>query len=121
MILHQLVLAQAEDLGGSVNEVIEAFGSGRAILIAAAVITLLVQVFKSPMLGGLTDKIPAEYRAVIPVVLGGVAGMLYSVIAGTPWWEAVYFSIFAGGTAILNHQAVVKLFKVWLSKDEIVR
>ena len=68
------------DLGKDVGDLIDAVRSGRAIAIAAAVIMILVNLFKLPWLGGLTKKIPKRWRIAIPIILSGVAAILMGIV-----------------------------------------
>jgi len=88
--------------------VIDAVRSGSAIAIAAAIIMLLVNLFKAPWLGGLVKKIPKRYRISIPIALGGIAGILSNITGGMPWIEALMVGLFSGPTAVFAHEAVVE-------------
>jgi hypothetical protein len=109
-----LVLAQeaattpAGDVAHDVGAVIDAVRSGSAIAIAAAIIMLLTTLFKAPWLGGLVKKIPKRWRIAIPIILGGVAGILSSIVGGMPWLEALMVGLFSGPTAVFAHEAVVE-------------
>ena len=96
------------DVIGDVGAVIDAVRSGSAIAIAAAVIMLLVNLFKAPWLGGLVKKIPKRWRIAIPIMLGGIAGILSNIIGGIPWLEALMVGLFSGPTAVFAHEAVVE-------------
>jgi len=105
-----LALAQAAtpDLGADVTGVIDAVRAGQAIAIAGAVVMLLTNLLKHPLTGGLVKKIPARWRFAIPVVLGGVAGILSSVAGGVGWQEAVMIGLFTGPVAVFQHETVVE-------------
>lgn len=96
------------DVVGNVGAVIDAVRSGSAIAIAAAIIMLLVNLFKAPWLGGLVKKIPKRWRIAIPIILGGVAGILSNIVGGMPWIEALMVGLFSGPTAVFAHEAVVE-------------
>ena len=96
------------DVVRDVGAVIDAVRSGSAIAIAAGIIMLLVNLFKAPWLGGLVKKIPSRWRVAIPVLLGGIAGVLSSVLGGMPWPEALMVGLFSGPTAVFAHEAVVE-------------
>ena len=96
------------DVVGNVGAVIDAVRSGSAIAIAAAIIMLLVNLFKAPWLGGLVKKIPKRWRIAIPIILGGVAGILSNIVGGMPWIEALMIGLFSGPTAVFAHEAVVE-------------
>lgn len=87
---------------------IDASRSGSGIAIAAATIMLLVNALKSPALGALVRRIPARWRIALPIALGGVAGILSSVVGGVPWAEAVTIGLFSGPSAVFAHEAVVE-------------
>lgn len=91
-----------------VGEVVDAVDSGSAIAIVAAVIMVLVNLLKAPWLGGLVKKIPPRWRIALPVVLGGVAGILSSVVLGMTWTQAIMIGLFSGPTAVFAHEAVVE-------------
>lgn len=93
---------------GSVPEVVEAVNSGSAIAIAAAAIMLVTNLFKARRLGGLVKRVPKRWRVAIPIVLGGVAGVLSSVVAGMPWKDAAMVGLFSGPTAVFAHEAVIE-------------
>lgn len=96
------------DVVRDVGAVIDAVRSGSAIAIAAGVIMLLVNLFKAPWLGGLVKKIPKRWRIAIPIMLGGIAGILSSILGGIPWAEALMVGLFSGPTAVFAHEAVVE-------------
>ena len=109
-----LVLAQPdagqppEELGKHVGAVIDAVRSGSAVAIAAAMIMLLVDLFKAPWLGSVFKKVPKRWRIAIPIILSGIAGVLSNVLGGIPWQEAVVVGLLAGPTAVFAHEAVVE-------------
>lgn len=41
-------------------------------------------------------------------MLGGVAGILSSIVGGMPWIEALMVGLFSGPTAVFAHEAVVE-------------
>jgi len=96
------------DVVTDVGAVIDAVRSGSAIAIAAGIIMLLVNLFKAPWLGGLIKKIPKRWRIAIPIMLGGVAGILSNIMGGIPWVEALMVGLFSGPTAVFAHEAVVE-------------
>lgn len=96
------------DVVRDVATVVDAVRSGSAIAIAAALIMLLVNLFKAPWLGSLVKKIPRRWRVAIPILLGGVAGILSTVMGGMPWPEALMVGLFSGPTAVFAHEAVVE-------------
>ncbi|WP_428269485.1 hypothetical protein [Haliangium sp.] len=98
----------AGDIGGHIGHVIDAVRSGSAIAIAAALVMLLVDLFKAPWLGSVVKKIPKRWRIAVPIMLGGVAGILSDILGGLPWQEAVLVGLFAGPTAVFAHEAVVE-------------
>jgi hypothetical protein len=75
---------------------------------AAALIMLLVDLFKAPWLGSVFKKVPKRWRIAIPIILSGIAGVLSNVLGGIPWQEAVVVGLFAGPTAVFAHEAVVE-------------
>ena len=108
MALAQDAATAPGDVVQNVGAVVDAVRSGGAIAIAAAVIMLLVNLFRAPWLGGLTKKIPKRWRIAIPVMLGGVAGILSGIMGGMPWTEAVMVGLFSGPTAVFAHEAIVE-------------
>jgi hypothetical protein len=96
------------DIGQDLEDLIDAIRTGSAIAIAAAVITLLVSLFKSPLLGSIVSRIPVRWRIAIPIVLGGIAGILYDLMAAVPTQEAVLVGVFAGPVAVFGHELVAE-------------
>lgn len=101
-----IVLAQGGQL--DTQDLIDAVSSGKVIAIAAAAIMLLVNILKQPWAGGYMAKIPKRWRILIPIVLGGVAGILSSVVGGMPWFQALIIGLFTGPTAVFAHEAVIE-------------
>jgi hypothetical protein len=111
LLVPVIALAQGDgagDIGQSVGDLINAVRAGQAIAIASTVITILVQLFKAEWTGALVRKIPARWRVVIPIVLGGVAGILASIAGGVPWLEAVVVGLLSGPSAVFGHEVVVE-------------
>lgn len=115
LLLPALVLGQgtgeppsSASLEDDIGALIDAFRSGSMIAIAAAAIMLLVDLFKAPWLGSLVLRVPKRWRIAIPILLSGVAGLLYDILGGVPWQEAVLVGLFAGPTAVFAHEAVVE-------------
>ncbi len=100
--------APTGDVAQDIGAVVDAVRSGSAIAIAAAVIMLLINLFKSPALGSVVNKIPKRWRVAVPVILGGVAAILSNVMGGIPWAEALMVGLFSGPTAVFAHEAVVE-------------
>jgi hypothetical protein len=114
LVIPALVLAQPDagqppdELGKHVGAVIDAVRSGSAVAVAAALIMLLVELFKAPWLGSVFNKVPKRWRIAIPIMLSGIAGVLSNIIGGIPWQEALVVGLFAGPTAVFAHEAVVE-------------
>ncbi|HWN68812.1 MAG TPA: hypothetical protein VNM90_14340 [Haliangium sp.] len=87
---------------------IDAVRSGSMIAVAAVAITLLVDLLKTPWLGGLASRVPRRWRIAFPVALGGMAGILSDILGGLPWQEALFVGLFSGPTAVFAHEAVVE-------------
>lgn len=92
----------------SVGQLVDAVRAGSAIAIAGAIIMILTQLFKLPLLGGVMKKIPARWRIAVPILLGGVAGILANIAGGLPWLEALLVGLFSGPTAVFAHEAVIE-------------
>jgi hypothetical protein len=111
LVLPAVALGQTDvppDIGDHVGRVIDAVRSGSAIAIAAALIMLLVDLFKAPWLGGVVKMIPKRWRIAVPIILSGIAGVLSDILGGLPWQEALLVGLFAGPTAVFAHEAVVE-------------
>ena len=96
-----------KDVTDSVSGLIDATRTGSWIAIVGGVIALLLNLFRLPLLGSLTKKIPGRWRLVIAVVLGGVGGILTGIAGGLPWYEAVAVGLFSGPSAVFAHEAVL--------------
>lgn len=76
--------------------------------IAACVILLLVRFAKLPLVGAYWDKIPKQYRPLVPVAMGIMSGVGEAVVLHRPWLPALLFGLFSGLTAIGVDQAITK-------------
>lgn len=112
LIVAVFAFAQETQPSGDVTEdigaIVDAVKSGRAVAIAAAIIMLLTNLLKAPWLGGLVKKIPARWRIAIPILLGGIAGILANTAGGMSWGESLIVGLFSGPTAVFAHEAVVE-------------
>lgn len=82
---------------------------GSTVAAIGTAIMCVVELLRSPPLGGVLDRIPRRWRIVVPVGLSGVAGILWRVINGEQsWQEALSIGVFAGATAVFAHEAVVE-------------
>ena len=107
-LAQEAATATAGNVVQDAGAVIDAVRTGSAIGIAATVIMLLINLFKAPWLGGLVNKIPKRWRVAIPILLGGVAGILTNIGGGLSWPEALMVGLFSGPTAVFAHEAVVE-------------
>jgi hypothetical protein len=96
------------DVGQDFENLVDAIRTGSAIAIAAAAITLLVSLFKSPLLGGIVSRVPVRWRIAIPIVLGGIAGILYDLLAAVPPEEAMLVGLLSGPVAVFGHELVAE-------------
>jgi hypothetical protein len=108
VLAQEAVTTPVGDVAQDVGAVIDAVHSGSVIAIAAAVIMLLTNLFKAPWLGGLVKKVPKRWRIAIPIILGGIAGILSSILGGMPWLEALMVGLFSGPAAVFAHEAIVE-------------
>lgn len=76
--------------------------------IIAAAITVITTFLKTPAAGKLVTRIPARWRIVVPIVLGGISGILYNIIGGGDISESIYIALFSGPSAVFIHEAVVE-------------
>jgi len=102
----------------SAGDLVNAVRTGSWIGIAGTLIMLLGNLFRLPMLGGVTKKIPKRWRTAIPIVLGGVAGVLASILGGASPVEAIMVGVFTGPTAIAQHESIANLLMNKREKKE---
>lgn len=84
---------------------IDAFRTGGWTLISLAVVNLLTSLTKETRL---LSWIPVRWRVVVPIVLGGIAGILSSILGGVPVLEAVWVGLLSGPGAIATHEVVTE-------------
>ena len=94
---------QVADATEALVEVVQ--GKKGVVVVVAALLTLLMQLFKYPLLGGIVYKIPTNVRFYVPYVLAGIAGILTDIGNGTPWINALIMAITAGPLSTVFHQA----------------
>jgi hypothetical protein len=90
-----------------IQQLINLFTTGQYVMGASVVIMIFVSLFKQRKLGGLVKKVPRRWRGAVPVVLGGIAGMLAAIAGGMSWEQAVYIGCISGPGAIFGHEVVV--------------
>lgn len=95
-----------QDVVEDVGDLINGVRTGTWTAIAGAVIMLLLNLLRLPLLKSLTHKIPKRWRLVIAIVLGGAAGIIGSIAGGLPWYEAVYVGLFSGPSAVFSHELI---------------
>lgn len=84
---------------------IDSVRTGGWIVISLAVVNLATSLLKqTPLL----SWVPKRWRIAIPVVLGGIAGILSNVIGGVPPLEALWVGLFSGPGAVFAHEAVTE-------------
>lgn len=94
------------DVVKGVTSLIDAARAGSWIGIASAIIMILLNLFRLPALGDLWHKIPRRIKIVIPVILGGAAGILAMIAGGLPWYEALWIGLLTGPGAVFTHEAI---------------
>ena len=114
VLLAQVATGAAPDvtfvsLIGDVQDGVALAKAGSWLLFVQAIIMLLSDLMKFPALGGLFNKIPPRFRLTLPIVLGGIAGMLTAVAGGTTWINAVVGAVIYGAGSAAFRQAVVKM------------
>ena len=114
MLLAQAVTGDAAgvtftSLFGQVEDGVALAKAGSWLLFVNAVIMFLCDLMKLPALGGLFNRIPPRYRLTIPIVLGGIAGILTGVAGGATWINAVVGAIVYGAGSAAFRQALVKM------------
>ncbi|MBU0572048.1 MAG: hypothetical protein KJ995_08225 [Candidatus Omnitrophica bacterium] len=77
----------------------------QTLLIIAAAIHLVIRLLKT---GSLGKRIPARYRPIIAVVLGGVAAAVDTYARGVPWQQALAQGMLGAATAMGTHDAVIE-------------
>ncbi len=83
--------------------------AGSWLLFIQAIIFLLCDLMKFPVLGNLFNRVPPRFRLTIPIVLGAIAGILTSVAAGQTWVNAIVGAFVYGAGAVGFRQAVMKM------------
>lgn len=83
--------------------------------IAVCVIFVSVRIAKLPIVGSHWDKIPRQYRPLIPVGLGVLSGVGEALLVHRSWLPALLFGVFSGLMAIGADQALTKP----LTKSEV--
>jgi hypothetical protein len=97
-----------ETVAQGVGTLVDAVRLGSWVGIAGALIMLVLNLMRLPLLGGLMNKIPKRWRIALPIILGGVAGILSNIAGGAPALEALMVGLFTGPTAVFGHEAVYK-------------
>jgi len=77
-------------------------------IVSAGIILILVYLAKMPIAGKIWDKVPKQYRPLIPVVLSILSGIGEALFRGTPWVAAILYNLIAGLSTIGVDQATTK-------------
>ena len=103
------LLAWAWAAGGERGSVAVCRHPGGMVATIGNVILCLVELLRSPRLGGLVERIPRRWRIVVPMGLSGGAGIVWRLVHGAQSsQEALSIGVFAGATAVFAHEAVVE-------------
>lgn len=73
---------------------------------ASVAVGLIVRLLKAHPV--LAEKLPSRVRPWIAVILGIIAGVLESIVAGTPILKALILGTISGGGAILGHDLFIE-------------
>lgn len=84
---------------------IDAFRTGGWLAVSIALVNLLTSLLKQARF---LSWIPIRWRVAIPVLLGGLSGILSSVLGGLPPLEALWIGLFSGPGAVFAHEAVTE-------------
>lgn len=76
--------------------------------IATCVILLLVRAAKLPVFGNYWEKIPKQYRPLVPVVMGILSGVGEAALSQRSWLPALLYGVFSGLLAVGADQAITK-------------
>ena len=114
LLLAQVVSGAAPEVNfmtifGDVQGAVDLAKAGSWLLFVQAVIMTLCDLLKLPALGGLFNKIPPRFRLTLPIVLGGIAGILTNVAAGTAVVDAIVGALVYGAGSAAFRQAMVKM------------
>lgn len=97
------------DVVAATSEMAQASKTGKFIPIASALIFLLLALCKLPALKPyMLEWIPKRWFAVVPVLLGVAAGILYSLTTGVGMLAALTSGLVSGGGAIALHEVLVE-------------
>jgi hypothetical protein len=78
---------------------------------ASGALALLLQIAKTPLLGGIFTKIDPGYQAAVVLVLSGIASVIESVGTGKPLLQSALEWLFTATNAMAIYTVVMKPFK----------
>jgi len=76
--------------------------------LAGAIIFLILTLFRLPMLGALTKKIPQRIRILAAVVLSFAAAVLQALTLGVPWGVALMNVLATAPSAVFANELIVE-------------
>ncbi len=88
-----------------------AFTAGKWVLGLGLALTLIIQLFRAPWLGGIAEKIPARWRVFIPMALSGLASALLSLAGELEPEVAALLAPAMAGVAIGTHELGEAVFR----------
>lgn len=96
-----------DDFTSALAHLFESIGSGKALLIISAAITVLMQAMKAPWFGGVIERMPGWAKRLLPIGLGLASSILSHLATGMPWHEALEVGITGGYIASSHYQAAL--------------
>lgn len=81
-----------------------ALAAGKWVLGIGLALTLVIQLFKSPLLGSIVGRVPKRWRVAIPLALSGLASALLSLAGHIPPELALVLAPATAGVSIGAHE-----------------
>lgn len=73
-------------------------------------LAMLLQLAKSPMLGGLFSKVDPSYQPAVVLLVGQLIALVDSLVAGKPFGQAAIEWLLVSGNAMAIYTVVIKPF-----------
>lgn len=100
-----------ESVFDSIAELVKNYKGLKGIGLAAAIISIVFQLLKTALFGGLMDKAGPFLRRAVLTGMGLITAIVMAVAGGMSWIEALIAGLLSSGGAVALYEALKPFFK----------
>ena len=114
-----LVLCQVVDdpevpISDVFNDIVELIRNWKglgALAISASILSVIVQGFKTKLIGNPLDALRPGIKRLLIVLLGQVQAIILAIAGGMSWWESILAGLITSGGAMAIYECLKPIFK----------